>query len=309
MTWIIATKDPSRADDPNVKGLFEDAWAAAPPGFLDEDVIEILPRRRVVGCCRLCGKETTLTKEHIPPKSSGNLQTSRSHSFDDWMQRREIDDLPGGEHQQGGIFGFTLCGACNSYTGTHYGTEYQRWAEIARATLDELPHPLALDELADPLGWSFVAGSEDDGGVNPGAFARQVLSCLCSLSGSWDLAERHPEIRRIVLEQSLEPIPDALALGFGLYFGPTSRMVGPTVMVEPERGEWRWLMELAFPPFTFLCVIASNVKDPGIGLMMNEWTSLDLTERKRLEGIVRIGFGWAPYPGDYRTRAEILVER
>ena len=269
----------------------------------------MLPRRRLIGRCRLCGSEASLTKEHIPPKASGNSLTSRSHSHDDWMNRKAFDDLAGGKHQQGGVFGHTLCGTCNSYTGTHYGAEYQRWAGIARGTLDGLPHPLALDELTEPLGWNFVAGSKDDGGVSPGAFARQVLSCFCTLSGSWDIADRHPEIRRIVLDQSLEPLPVGLELGFGLYFGPNSRVVGPTLSIEPDSGEWRWLMELAFPPFAFLCVLSSNVHEPGIGLIMNDWFLHDLSTRKRFEGVVRVGFGWAPYPGDYRTRAAIVAER
>ena len=309
MGWLIATKDPTRANDPKIRALFEEAWAAAPTGFLDEDVIKMLPRKRVSGRCRLCGKVDVLTKEHIPPKASGNKQTARAHTFHEWINRNDLDDLPGGTAEQGGIFGYTLCGPCNSYTGTHYGTEYQRWASIARETLDGLPHPSFLDTKTDPLGWKFEAGSKKDGGVRPGAFARQVLSCFCTLSGSWDLAERHPEIRRIVLEQSLEAMPREVELGFGLYLGPHSRMAGPTVLVEPEAGQWRWLMELAFPPFSFLCVIASNVKESGIGLMMNEWTSRDLAERVQFEGYVRLGFGWAPYPGDYRSRASIELER
>lgn len=309
MSWLIATKDTSQANDSRVKALFEEAWAAAPPGFLDEDVVEVLPRRRLAGRCRLCGEAATLTKEHIPPKSSGNLQTSRSHSFGDWLARASLEDLPGGQHQQGGIFGFTLCAKCNSYTGTHYGAEYQRWADVARETLDGLPHPLELDKMTEPLGWKFAAGSKEDGGVRPGALSRQVLSCFCTLSGSWDLAARHPEIRRIVLEQSLEPVPQAIELGFGLYLGPYSRMVGPTLSVEPDTGQWRWLMELAYPPLTFLCTIARNVVETDVGLLMNEWTRLDLAQPKHFEGIVRLCFGWTPYPGDYRTRSAILAER
>jgi hypothetical protein len=67
-------------------------------------------------------------------------------------------------------------------------------------------------------------------------------------------------------------------------------------------------MELAFPPFSFLCVIASNVKEPGIGLMMNDWTTEDLGKRCAFEGLVRLGFGWTPLPGDYRTSASIRAE-
>jgi hypothetical protein len=178
------------------------------------------------------------THQGAHPTEGKWQQSHRScASLDDWLKRSDIDDLPGGKAEQGGIFGYTLCGPCNSYTGTHYGAEYQRWADIARTTLEGLPHPSFLDTKTDPLGWKFEAGSKQDGGVSPGAFARQVLSCFCTLSGSWNLAERHPEIRRIVREQSLEPVPAVVELGFGLYFGPHSRMVGPSLLVDPDVGE------------------------------------------------------------------------
>jgi hypothetical protein len=66
-------------------------------------------------------------------------------------------------------------------------------------------------------------------------------------------------------------------------------------------------MELAFPPLSFLCVIASNVSEPGIGLMMNDWTTEDLSKRCAFEGYVQLGFGWTPLPGDYRTSAGIVA--
>jgi hypothetical protein len=307
--WRIVSRDPRHADDPSIKALFEQAWAAAPPGFLHEDTVAMLPRDKIVERCRLCGKTAPLTREHIPPRSSGNVRTGRSHTFDDWLDRTDIDVLPDGEHQQGGIFGYTLCADCNSFTGTHYGAEYQKWADLARDTLGKLPHPEQLDRLTEPLGWNFVAGSKENGGVLPGLFVRQVLSCFCSLSGTWHLAERHPELRRIILDRSIEPMPPGVELGLSLYYGPHGRMVGPTVQVDTDTGEWRWLMEIAFPPFAFILVIDSNVDDPGLGLMMTEWTNINLAEAKSFEGVAKVGFAWTPYPGDYRTRAAIAEER
>lgn len=306
--WRIVVKDPAHEHNPKVRALFEEAWAAAPLGFVGEDTVKVLPRKSVDGRCRLCGRERKLTKEHVPPKASGNMKTARSHSIDDWLQRTHNDDMSGGKHEQGGVFGYTLCGSCNSYTGAHYGAEYGRWADMATATLDGLPHPLDLDQLTKPLGWKLEADSKEDGCVSHGAMVRQVLSCFCTLSGTWDLAERHPGIRHIVLEQSLEAMPNGMELTFILYYGPNIRMAGPTLMVEPEKGEWRWIMELAYPPLAFLCVIASNVAEPGIGLMMNDWTSMPVGDRVCFEGIVRLGFGWTALPADYRTRAAIRSE-
>jgi len=68
-------------------------------------------------------------------------------------------------------------------------------------------------------------------------------------------------------------------------------------------------MEMAYPPFAFMLVIASNVAEPGLGLLMNEFVRSEPTARERFEGTAQIGFGWSPYPGDYRTRARIEFER
>ena len=88
---------------------------------------------------------------------------------------------------------------------------------------------------------------------------------MCTLSGSWNLAECHPEVRRIILESSLEPLANNLALGAALYYGPRIRIMGPTMRVKPTTRSWRWLMEMAYPPFAFLMILDSNLNDPALG--------------------------------------------
>ena len=128
---------------------------------------------------------------------------------------------------------------------------------------------------------------------------------MCSLSGPWDLAGKYPVVRRIILDQAEEELPDGIELGFGLYMGPRVRITGPQLKIDLSEGTWRWIMELAYPPFAFLLVLASNVDNPGLGLMMNDWGKYSPTEAKAFEGFVEVGFGWTPYPGDYRSSASI----
>ena len=64
-------------------------------------------------------------------------------------------------------------------------------------------------------------------------------------------------------------------------------------------------MEMAFPPFAFLLILDSNLANPGSGLMMTDWVLHDPTEQKEFEGLFEVGFGWTPYPGDYRSKAAI----
>ena len=67
--------------------------------------------------------------------------------------------------------------------------------------------------------------------------------------------------------------------------------------------------EIAFPPFAFLLVVASNKKKPGEGLLIDEFTTLAPNNQKYYEGIVELGFGWSPYPGDYRSQGTIIAAR
>jgi hypothetical protein len=306
--WRLLGGDSSALSVPGAEALLAEGQAAAPAIYRGEQVVEFLPRRRVIGKCRLCGRTEPLTREHIPPQGSGNTQRVVAHSIDDWLQSESVDLPATGRVQQGGIWGYALCSDCNSYTGTHYGAEYQRWSALTTQVMDSLPPPGVLNQQTEPLGWNLALGGDPAARVHPGAFVRQVMSCFCSLSGSWDIAERHPELRRAILDQSTEALPTNLELGLHLFFGPRVRITGPQLQVQPAAGIWRWLMELAYPPFGFLMVLASNIEEAGLGLMMRDWVHYPPEQAMLFEGLVEVGFGWTPYPGDYRSRAAIEAE-
>lgn len=310
MNWKILTKDVDM-NNPEVKKLFKEASDAAPADYLGEDgAKKMLPRRLLQGRCSLCGKTSMLTKEHIPPFASGNKARHSVLTIDDWL-RDKLDDSPEAKHliEQGGIFGYTICRKCNSFTGTHYGNEYKKWVTRVEDYFNGIGPGViaALNNGTGPAADDIEFGSKEKGSVKPGAFVRQVLSGMSSLSGVWDLAERYPEIRRIILEQSTEPLPKGMDLGMALFVGPKIRMGGPQLVIDQKTKTWRWVQEIAFPPFAFYFIVASNKNESGKGLMLNEMTLLSPKEERYYSGIVEIGFGWSPYPGDYRSQAAILA--
>ncbi|MHB8279747.1 MAG: hypothetical protein ACYDIA_19135 [Candidatus Humimicrobiaceae bacterium] len=133
-SWKIITKDVN-PEDPILKSLYEEAWAAAPPnytstGSVTKNPLEMLPRKSLKGLCRLCGQESDLTKEHIPPKSSGNKDRHEKYDLDGWLKSGFAYDKTKLSVEQGGIFGFTLCRECNSLTGKLYGNEYKNWTKV-----------------------------------------------------------------------------------------------------------------------------------------------------------------------------------
>ena len=314
--WRIVTKDVDPSD-PTLKVLYDEAWAAATEAYTSglsspTNPSLMLPRRKLKGKCRLCGQILNLTKEHIPPKSSGNKSRHEKYDLDSWLKRGFAHNKVKLGVKQGGIFGYTLCRDCNSLTGKLYGGEYKNWVEIAKSTImgfDPGTVP-QLDQAVGPFGWEVVFGSKERGSaVKPGAFIRQVLSCMCSLSGTWGLADRHPGIRRIVLEQSVEQLPSKLDLGMSLYLGPKMRTMGPQLKIDFKTGTWVWCQEIAFPPFAFLLILDSNTEKAGTGLMIGEFTMVPTDKEQYFSGIAEVGFGWSPYPGDYRSRAAIEAGR
>lgn len=280
--------------------LLAEAMRVAPPGY-EVTGVGLLPRRKGTGRCRLCGEARPLTKEHIPPKGAGNIATAPTHTITQWLDRQDLDSIPGGKVEQGGIWGYTLCRDCNSLTGREYGAEYQGWAIRAVLMLrqEERLHPSVLNESPEPMFVSGRFGGNADGGVSPGAMVRQVLSCMCSLSGSWDLARTSPAIRRIVLEGSMEPLPEEMSLWMELFAGPMSRMVGPQVISDAP-GHWAWVMEIAHPPFAFTLVLCSNYA-ATYGMDMSPFVLENPIRRVSLEATWQIGFGWTPLPGDLRS--------
>lgn len=309
--WKIITKDVN-PEDPILKSLHREAWAAAPSDYTSEvNIAKMLPRRRIRGKCRLCGQESDLTKEHIPPKSSGNKNRHKKYDLDGWLKSGFAQENVKLNIEQGGVFGYTLCSKCNSLTGELYGNEYKYWVEIAKSIitsfdLETIPQ---LDQSIGPFGRNIAFGSKEAGSVKPGAFVRQILSCMCSLSGTWNLARNHPEIQRIVLKQSAEPLPSNLDLSMSLYLGPKIRIVGPQLKINIKTETWVWCQEIAFPPFAFFLVLKSNKEKAGTGLMIGNFTTLDPDKKQYFSGVTEIGFGWSPYPGDYRSKAAIEAGR
>lgn len=278
-----------------------DALRAAPPEVARASE-RLLPRAAGDGRCRICGAHGPLTREHIPPRSAGNSGRSREHTFDQWFtaSRDELpQEIPGGRVLQAGVWGATLCMACNNFVGGHYIPEYKGWAARASKVLHELPPRSELDGRT-----SFTRAMVEFSDVDPGAFVRAALAAMCSVSVTWDIAGRHPELRRIILEGAAEPLPAGLRLYLSLYWGPLTRICGPSLHVDRQSGAWEWIMEVAHPGLALLMVLTGTGQEPGL-LDIGEWSTWPPGKRANYEGELDVGFGHVPYPGDPRTRAQI----
>lgn len=260
------------------------------------------PERREMADARICGADGPLTRKHVPPRSAGNAGPGTEHTWEEWLGASKDElprDIPGGRVIQGGIWGRTLCESCNNLVGARYVPEYKGWAARAVNVLRQLPPPAELDRRE-----SFTRATVEFKNVDPGAFVRAAVAAMCSVSAGWDIAGRHPGIRRIILDGAAEPLPKGLRLYLSLYWGPLARICGPSLHVDRETGAWEWITELAHPPLALLMVLDGSGQEPGL-LDIGQWTTRAPEKRANFEGDLDVSFGHVPYPGEYRTRGQI----
>jgi hypothetical protein len=267
-----------------------------------------LPLERLEARCRICGVTTKLTKEHVPPSSAFNDDAAKVHTADDWLKRAPDGELPGGKLQHGGIWGYTLCATCNNLTGGYYGEEYKWWALAivnafaeagvnARQQIDESEYiPDGPLRLTDQKGR----------GARPGAFVRQALSIMCTLSAPFDLAGSYPVLRRIILDRAAAALPDGMSLGLTGYVGGYPRIAGPQIVVHEVEGSWHCIMELAVPPLALLMVLGGNAPFQHV-FDLTPFSLVPPNERREVEGRLAVAIGHTMYPGDYRTKT--MIER
>lgn len=286
--------------------LLDEARRAFPSVGADTRQV-FLPTERLEERCRICGTVGPLTKEHVPPASAFNEESANVHTAEEWLARGGDGELPGGELQHGGIWGYTLCERCNNLTGGYYGEEYKLWAyAIVQALRDAGVDPKVLDALEYIPDGPLRLTAYKKRSPRPGAFVRQALSIMCTLSANFDLAGRYPAIRRSILEKSTEALPEGMSLGLTGYIGGYPRVIGPQIVARVGEGSWHCLMELAVPPLAILMVLGGNSPYRHT-FDLTPFAEMAPGERRDVEGRLAVAIGYTMYPGDYRTKA--MVER
>src|SRR5438552_9098445 len=236
MTRFVVVKDGTVLT-PQARALADQARAAFPA--LRHDAIEpLFPHRGGIGRCRICGEQRVLTREHIPPRSAFNKERGRVHSLMEWLARTADGILPGGLLRQGGNWGYTLCGPCNNFLGHEYADEYTRMAiGIVNTFVGVNVHQLDA-QPQQPIAAFGLSGSTPGADPRPGMFVREVLGLMCSMSADFDLAGRYPVIRRVILDKSVESLPQGMTIGMTAYFHKDSRFAGPALEIDPADGVW-----------------------------------------------------------------------
>ena len=272
------------------------------------DAKRIFPARRHHGTCRICGRFSLMaTFEHVPPQSALNDQTAIDHGPD----RARWPEVPTaaptrGTRMQRGVGGYTICDRCNHLTGAKYGAEYARWAWTAHAALTGVDLG-ALNSSSDHFMATLTL--EDDAGVRPGLFVRQVLATMCSVSCGM-LRVACPDVTSVILTGAPGTLPPSLQLLCCLMGTGTVHSTFFGDIADTVTNETALVAELVRYPFAFLVIFGDRLRPRIAGVDLTQMTELGADapcESVRLE--IPIGHRNTHLPGDYRSQQQVNESR
>jgi hypothetical protein len=249
-------------------------------------------RKKIFGICHLCGNDRELSFEHVPPRAAFNDKPVIKVRCEEIIGLGP-DEIVKGPLQQRGIGGHTLCIKCNSDTGGWYGRPFVDWCYQAMHILIKSGGKPSLVYLNYLL---------------PLRILKQVVTMFFSVNAD-TFGQANPELVRFVLDRDRKYLPPAYR--FFIYYNTTGRfrlagIVGQMNLLAP--GAKPTLMsEITFPPFGYLMTLDSEPPDKRL-FEITHFSRYDYNEFKVMTLKLPVLPTHLAYPGDYRTKEEILQQ-
>ncbi|HVQ59574.1 MAG TPA: hypothetical protein VMS60_11775 [Solirubrobacterales bacterium] len=254
--------------------------------------------------CRVCGKVTNLSFEHVPPKGVGNTGRVEMLGIEEWLRREEEGAAVKPTISQKGSGAYSLCRECNTRAGEFYVPEFQKLHGTGLQALSELD----LEGLDTQPTAGYVEMNIK--GVRPARLAKQIVTMLLAISPG-GFAEANPELAEYVRVPEMVGLPERFRLYLALYAGPNVRYNGGSVAMRlKDDGSFATipLWELAYPPFSYMLTIDESEPPVEAGNITN-FTSAGLDDIGEVTMTLEVGFGHTALPVDFRTKATFEVER
>ena len=260
-------------------------------------------RKKVLGKCRICGRDGELSFEHVPPQSAFNKATAIEYTLESWISKRKVK----GQQRQGGIGEYTLCEQCNNDTGSWYGDEYVTWAKTAFDIFSLIEHH--PDYFS---GKTKIAVTLKN--VYPLRFLKQVVTCLFSVVGigpDAEFAKNNPELVKFVLDRYETHLPSDYQFYLRLYHSSKLRRypIAGKLTVTYNKGEngnilprtlkvvqQAFFLKMTYPPFALTMTHGTGFPD---ATNITHFKNHKYDEQLDLVLPLMIGRSSTPYPGSY----------
>lgn len=256
-----------------------------------------------IGRCALCGKETELTYEHIPPRKAFNWFPAKTVNGEDYLKSNEegrmpwdFSSLPYNNVQRGTGY-YSLCKQCNSNTGTWFGDDYVNFVYGFHNFIVKL----------QPKSGMRIHVKEAV--FRPLPVMKQILSMFCSLNHNSIDTPGIKMLRNFVLDKATNEFPkENFRLGMYLLASGIRRHVKFVVLGRVELSGFKYdvLSEIVTYPLGFILYLNpdQNLKMPCTDVTF--FSDYKYDEECMINFDLPVCECNIMYPGDFRSKAEIF---
>lgn len=201
----------------------------------------------VNGVCRVCGNYGPLTFEHVPPEAAFNHHprwrpdTQELVAFE--TEGRPMSGEGIGEPRGAGAY--TLCADCNNRRCNRYAIHFVDWAFAWDGALrfQTESNRISLTKR-----------------TRRSRVMKQIVAMFLSANPP-GFGERHPELRRYVMNAPASGLPPYVGIHAGLTRSQDARQAGITGYTDLATGSARFYSEIAFAPFVLQLTLNSPPTD------------------------------------------------
>lgn len=243
------------------------------------------------GRCSICGINGPLSFEHVPPRKAFNDRPVIRAGLKE-MVGLGPDEQIKGKPQQRGAGDFTLCPRCNNDTGSWYGKNFVDWCyqgyEILSRTRGR-PSLIYLNYLF------------------PLRIIKQIFTMFFSINGP-GFADANPELVKFVLNRDYKNISPKYRLFAYFSIGRLARSSGVAGILNLDTQRTCIFSEMNYFPYGYVLTLDSQPPDRRLFEITHfaryrymDFVVMDL----RLPVLPTHLY----FPGDYRTKEQILADR
>ena len=249
-------------------------------------------RKHIDGICRLCGNHTKLSFEHVPPQSAFNDRPVVQSSIEKLIKKDLDLDKISGKTLQRGAGGYTLCEKCNSLTGGWYGSAYVNWIyQAARFLL--------LSRGRPSLYYLYR--------IFPLRVIKQIACMFFSANG-----ERFRDAQQGLVRFALNKENRFLDPHIRIYcfYSPSlrSRQSGVSGVLNFNSHSHKIISEIVFPPMGYVMSFDKIPPDEKL-FDITFFSEYEYNDCKELSLKLPSLPIFTYFPGDYRSRDEVLKNR
>lgn len=187
--------------------------------------------KKIHGICCICGQETDLTFEHIPPRAAFNRFNLRLYNYFGYIIHNNEKYISA----QKGSGKYSLCSSCNNLTGEWYGAAYAEFASQGMTYHQKKSRGL----LCVPYT------------IYPLRVLKQIISCFASVNGPlW--CQQNPMIKEFLLNRYEQRFPPHLDIRMYMQEKGRSKLAGIVAELSPFSGERFVGSEWGYLPFSYI---------------------------------------------------------